>query len=122
MRIDSKIKMLLPCVVTHPQSQSQRSSILRVRVQTKASRSRVVGFQESGPQATGSKEGVLHLRVTAPPEGGKANAAVVALVAKSLRVPRSSVSIVKGFASRDKVLRVNFLTLDEIKERLDPSQ
>ena len=73
-------------------------------------------------EATGSREDVLHLRVTAPPEGGKANAAVVALVAKSLRVPRSSVSIVKGFASRDKVLRINFLTLDEIKERLDASQ
>ena len=81
-----------------------------------------MGFQESGPQATGSREGVLHLRVTAPPEGGKANAAVVALVAKSLRVSPSSVSIVKGFASRDKVLRVNFLTLDEIKERLAASQ
>ena len=65
---------------------------------------------------------MLHLRVTAPPEGGKANAAVVALVAKCLRVPSSSVSIVKGFASRDKVLRVNLLTLDEIKERLAASQ
>ena len=65
---------------------------------------------------------MLHLRVTAPPEGGKANAAVVALVAKSLRVPPSGVSIVKGLASRDKVLRVNFLTPDEIKERLDASQ
>ena len=82
----------------------------------------MIGFQESGSQATGSSEDVLHLRVTAPPEGGKANAAVVALVAKSLRVPRSSVSIVKGFASRDKVLRVNFLTLDEIKERLAASR
>ena len=81
-----------------------------------------MGFRESGPQETGSREDVLHLRVTAPPEGGKANAAVVALVAKSLRVPPSSVSIVKGFASRDKVLRVSFLTLDEIKERLAASQ
>ena len=82
----------------------------------------MLGFQESGPQATGSREEVLHLRVTAPPEGGKANAAVVALVAKSLRVPPSSVSIVKGFSSRDIVLRINLLTLDEIKERLAGSQ
>ena len=78
----------------------------------------MIGFQESGSQATGSRADVLHLRVTAPPEEGKANAAVVALVAKSLRVPPSSVSIVKGFASRDKVLRINLLTLDEINERL----
>ena len=82
----------------------------------------MVGFQESDTQATGSREDVLHLRVTAPPEGGKANAAVVALVAKSLRVPRSSVSIIKGLTSRDKVLRINLLTQDEIKERLAASQ
>ena len=82
----------------------------------------MIGFQESGSQATGSRADVLHLRVTAPPEEGKANAAVVALVAKSLRVPPSSVSIIKGLTSRDKVLRINLLTLDEIKERLAASQ
>jgi len=40
--------------------------------------------------------------VTAAPEGGKANRAVIALLADALSVPPSSISLVRGAASRDK--------------------
>jgi uncharacterized protein len=46
------------------------------------------------------------VRVTAPPVDGKANAALCALVAKRAGVPPSRVSVVRGTASRDKVVRV----------------
>ena len=95
--------------MTQPAVPSPLACTLRIRVQPKAAKSQVVGFRDD----------VLRLRVTAPPEGGKANAAVVALVAESLDIPPSSVNVVKGRTSRDKVLRVASLTIDEVKERLD---
>jgi uncharacterized protein len=46
------------------------------------------------------------VRVSAPPVDGKANAALCALVAERAGVPPSRVSVVRGLASRDKVVRV----------------
>jgi uncharacterized protein (TIGR00251 family) len=45
-------------------------------------------------------------RVSAPPEGGKANKALVALLAKALRIPKTSIDIVSGETSRMKNLRI----------------
>jgi uncharacterized protein (TIGR00251 family) len=45
---------------------------------------------------------VLKLRVTAPPESGKANAAMIALLAKAWRLPKSSFTVVAGDTSRLK--------------------
>jgi uncharacterized protein YggU (UPF0235/DUF167 family) len=46
------------------------------------------------------------VRVTAAPEDGKANAAVIALLAKALGVPRSALAIVRGATARDKIIRL----------------
>jgi uncharacterized protein (TIGR00251 family) len=73
-----------------------------------ASRSEVVG-----PHGEAWK-----VRVTAPPESGKANEAVRELIAAALGVPRSDTEIVGGAASRDKVLAVRGLTASEIEKRL----
>ena len=54
----------------------------------------------------GWREGVLRARVAAPPEDGKANAALVALLAKSLAVPKSAVAIVRGETARLKILDI----------------
>lgn len=48
----------------------------------------------------------LKARVSAPPEGGKANKALVALLAKALRLPKTSIEIVAGETSRMKNLRI----------------
>jgi uncharacterized protein len=48
----------------------------------------------------------LQLRVTATPEDGKANDAVLKLLSKALRVPRSSLSIVQGETSRMKLVQI----------------
>jgi uncharacterized protein YggU (UPF0235/DUF167 family) len=60
---------------------------------------------------------MLKVYVCAAPVDGEANAAVLALVAKSLGVAKSSVSIVRGESSRDKVLRVD-LPAAELAARL----
>lgn len=51
-------------------------------------------------------DGQVRLWVTAPPDRGKANKAAIALVARALGVPKSAVELVRGAASRDKLLRV----------------
>ena len=49
---------------------------------------------------------MLKVAVTVPPEEGKANAAVVALLAESWRLPKSAFAIVKGGAARNKTVSV----------------
>lgn len=51
-------------------------------------------------------EAVLRVRVAAVPDKGKANAAVGALIAKALGVPKSAVSVVSGDTSRVKMLEI----------------
>jgi uncharacterized protein (TIGR00251 family) len=49
---------------------------------------------------------VLRLRVSAVPDKGKANAAVIALLAKTLGIPKSSIALVSGETARQKTLRI----------------
>jgi uncharacterized protein YggU (UPF0235/DUF167 family) len=58
------------------------------------------------------------VRVTAPPEDGRANEAVVALLAEALDVPKSRVRILRGHAAREKQIAVDSLTLEEVVRRL----
>lgn len=48
----------------------------------------------------------LKLRVTAPPERGKANAAVVQLVAEAIGIPKAHVTVVAGHTSNRKMLEI----------------
>jgi uncharacterized protein (TIGR00251 family) len=59
------------------------------------------------------------VRVSAPPEDGRANAAVVALLAERLGLPRRNVSIVSGLASRDKVVEMDGIDQNELERRLE---
>ena len=71
---------------------------LTVRATPKAGRNEIAGRRA---------DGALLVRVTAAPEDGRANAAVCALVAKALGVPKGAVQVVRGETSRDKVLKVD---------------
>jgi uncharacterized protein (TIGR00251 family) len=53
-----------------------------------------------------SADGALKAQVTAPPEDGKANQAVIALLAAEWRLPRSSFDVIKGQTARAKTVRV----------------
>jgi uncharacterized protein (TIGR00251 family) len=70
---------------------------LRVRVQPRASANEIAGV----------RDGVLLVRVTAPPADGKANDAVRKLIARRLRIGVTRVEIVRGASTRDKVLRLH---------------
>jgi uncharacterized protein (TIGR00251 family) len=58
-------------------------------------------------------------RVAAPPEGGRANAALADLLAGALGVGRDRVTVVAGRASRRKVVEIAGLEPSEIARRLD---
>jgi uncharacterized protein YggU (UPF0235/DUF167 family) len=62
------------------------------------------------------------LRVAAPPERGRANASVVSLLALSLSVGKPDIRIVGGAISRDKVVEIVGLTIEEAEERLTSVQ
>ena len=57
-------------------------------------------------ELAGARNGRLLVRVTAPPLEGRANAAVCATIAKAAGVPKTSVEVVRGERSRDKVVRI----------------
>jgi uncharacterized protein len=81
---------------------------LSLRVQPRASRTEIVGWQDA----------TLKLRVTAPPVDGAANAAIARLLARALGVSPSSISVVKGRQAREKIVEVAGLGAAEIRRRL----
>ena len=54
----------------------------------------------------GERDGAVLIRISAPPVDGKANAALITFVAKTVGVPKGAVTIVRGETSRNKVIRV----------------
>ncbi len=81
---------------------------LRLRVSPGATRSGVVGRHGDG----------WKVRVTAPPEGGRANDAVLRLLADTLAVPRATVRLVSGHGGRDKIVELAAADPSEIERRL----
>ena len=59
------------------------------------------------------------VRVTAPPERGRANDAVAALVARCVGVERPAVQVVAGLSSRDKVVELVGVSREEAERRLE---
>jgi len=62
--------------------------------------------------------GKLHVRVSAPPADGRANAAVCALIAKSLGLPKRAVEVRHGASSRDKVVFIKGMDEREVQRCL----
>ena len=65
-----------------------------------------------------SESGAVTVRVSAAPERGRANGAVVEALAHALDVPTSAVEIVRGHSALDKVVVVDGLTQEEEMSRL----
>ena len=76
--------------------------LLAVRAQPGASQNRIVGVVAD---ADGNER--LKVQVTAPPEDGKANAAIIKLLATAMRVPKSACTVTVGHTSRNKTIAVS---------------
>jgi|SaaInlStandDraft_7_1057024.scaffolds.fasta_scaffold298757_2 hypothetical protein len=76
---------------------------LRLRVTPRARHNAINGILDASAETGGP---ALKVSVTAPPADGKANAAVLALLAKALHVPKSSLSVIAGAAGRNKLIHI----------------
>jgi len=83
-------------------------TLLDVRVIPRASRSAVAGV----------RDGALLVRLAAPPVDGEANAALIALLADALGVPRRDLALVGGERARRKRVKVSGMTPSEVAARL----
>lgn len=72
-----------------------------MRLSPGAGRNRIEGLVEDADGVP-----MLKVAVTAPPEGGKANGALVKLLAKAWRLPKTTIGITAGATSRRKTLLV----------------
>jgi hypothetical protein len=74
-----------------------------VRVQPRASKSGVAG----------ELDGVLKVRLAAPPVEGRANEELIRLLAKLFDAPRQRIAILSGQASKNKVVSVSGISVDD---------
>ena len=81
---------------------------LAVRVTPRSSRNQVLGL----------RDGVVAIKLQAPPVDGAANAALLAYVAEQLGVPRREVTLVRGDTSRSKWIAVKGLSAKDLQQRL----
>lgn len=89
---------------------SRNDIVLNVRVIPRASRSQIVGLVD----------GILKIRVAAPPVDGAANAELVKVLAKAFGVSKGSIEILAGETSRTKRMRVNGVADDAANAVLRP--
>jgi uncharacterized protein (TIGR00251 family) len=91
-------------------SLSEKGVELSLRVQPNAARNELVGFSE----------GVLRVKVAAPPVKGKANKELIAFLTRKLGLSKGDLTILKGHTSRNKVISVIGLSREELNQRLSP--
>ena len=83
---------------------------ISLRVYPNASRNEIVGFTD----------GVLRVKVSAPPTKGKANRELITFLSWLLGVSKGSVNIIKGHTTRNKVVAIDGLSREEVMKRLLP--
>lgn len=88
---------------------SEKQARIVVRVQPNASRNEVLRF----------KDGVLHLRIAAPPVKGKANQELIKFLSAILGVSKSALTIERGMTGKMKVIGIDGLTQGQITEQLE---
>ena len=81
---------------------------LPVRVQACSSHTQIVGFFN----------GILKIRLTAPPAAGRANRQLLEFLRQTLKLPARSLALVRGPRSRNKMIAVKGLSQTELMERI----
>ena len=87
-----------------------QSASIGIYVQPRASKTEISGMHD----------GMLRIRLAAPPVDGAANAALVAFIAARLDIAKSKVRVISGLASRRKVVRVEGMTEATVVAALTP--
>ena len=88
---------------------SKEGALLPVKVVPKASKNAIVGWEN----------GELKVRLNAVPEKGEANGELIAFLAKSWKIPKSTISIHSGETSRHKKLLFRGMTAEQLRSNID---
>lgn len=89
-------------------TENEAGVILRVQVQTRASRDEVMG-----PHGD-----FLKVRITAAPVAGAANKHLLKFLAKQLKLPQRQLSLKSGATSKNKSISIEGISADEVRQRL----
>ena len=87
----------------------EEQAAIVVQVQPNASQNKAVRFED----------GVLHLRIAAPPVKDKANQELIKFLSDILRVGKGKLTIVKGMTGRRKVIAIKGLTQNQVTGQLE---
>jgi uncharacterized protein len=90
---------------------AKRGAAFTVRVVTRAQKNEIVGIQDNNS---------LKIRLTASPNEGQANEALIKFLAERLGVPEGNIEIVAGKDSRDKWISVSGISTADAEEKLKP--
>ena len=90
------------------EDKNNTSTRLHVRVTPGARQNEVLGFTD----------GVLYVKVAALPDRGKANKEVINYLSMILDIKKSSLHLLKGHTSRNKVIAVDGLSLESIIQQI----
>jgi uncharacterized protein (TIGR00251 family) len=91
-----------------PSGDIPAETLVAVRVQPRARADAVLG----------EREGVIAIRLKAPPVDGQANAALLAFIAQRLGVPQRRVTLVRGATSRQKWIQVDGFSAASVRAML----
>jgi hypothetical protein len=89
-------------------SESADGITISIHVQPKASRNEI----------TGTHDGEMRIRLTSPPVEGAANRLCIEYLAKLLKTPKSSITIIGGDKSRHKTIRISAMSRTQFLEQL----
>lgn len=70
---------------------------------------------------TGTHDSALKISLTTPPVDGRANEALIAFLAETLRLPKARIVLMTGATSRSKTLRITGKSAAEVQAALDPT-
>ena len=88
----------------------KRQATISIRVYRYAARNKVVGFSN----------GVLRVRISAPPIKGKANRELISFLSQLLGVSQNSITIIKGHGSQNKIITIYNLSQEAALRLLLP--
>lgn len=83
-------------------------TLINVLVQPRASKSEITGIHD----------GALRIRIAAPPVEGAANDAIIGLLSKQLNLRKSDIVIVAGATGRRKLVRVQGIGVEDLRDAL----
>jgi uncharacterized protein (TIGR00251 family) len=87
---------------------SKNETRITVRVHPSAHKNEILDFAD----------GVLRVKVAAPPVRDKANKELIAFLSQVLDVNKNNLSILKGYTSRNKIIAIEGLSREEVMKRL----